>query len=735
MHMAHPYEQQRLIDTKSLIRRELDKMGTANRRLQGELYEKAKYMWEELPQQIRTFDDAAALSAQLSEVTHSKKQLDENGLREAVLEKMLKKPYFGRVDFRETGAETEKFYIGLANLMDGHDYSMVVCDWRAPVSTLFYENGIGKTAYESPSGTVEGEVVKLRQYEIEEGELKLVIDAEVKINDAILLNALGGESSERMKTIVSTIQREQNLVIRDSESELLLVLGPAGSGKTSIALHRVAYLLYRDRKKLKSRNILVFSPNDIFSNYIAGVIPELGEQEVMTTTFAEMIQKYCGSPVTEMYEQVEFLATAADTPRNRVRKLGIRLKGSREFARSVRSYIESYVPPFKDLVFQGELLLCGGELAAMYTGRFAHMRRLDRLEAIYAEIARLIEPVRKRYCAAKKAELIGEGYAEGELHVEMKARRAFRDAAGVMLDRIRRATQVDFRELYREALLYAVHQSALFSEQDEKLLYNASKRLPLNEKLKFEDGIGILLVMALFGAIPPVKAIKHVVIDEIQDYSPAQHEIFARVFAGCGLTLLGDTSQLVNTGMGMDSGEEILEIYGRKSSGLRRLSKSYRSTSEITALADAVLCRKEPTEYFERHGKPVRFVTAASEGEAVAVIGRMLTEAGAESGATAVVTKTIAEARRYYQMCRRFVPGLILADDDKMAYERGRCVIPLALSKGMEFDRVIIADSAVYGPQDDRLLYVALTRAMHELTVVGVKKQSPLIPKECYEHE
>ena len=129
---------------------------------------------------------------------------------------------------------------------------------------------------------MEGEVVKLRQYEIEEGELKLVIDAEVKINDAILLNALGGESSERMKTIVSTIQREQNLVIRDSESELLLVLGPAGSGKTSIALHRVAYLLYRDRKKLKSRNILVFSPNDIFSNYIAGVIPELGEQEVMT---------------------------------------------------------------------------------------------------------------------------------------------------------------------------------------------------------------------------------------------------------------------------------------------------------------------------------------------------------------------------------------------------------------------------------------------------------------------
>ncbi len=685
--------------------------------------------------EIRTFDDAAALASQLAEVGHSEQQIDENNLRCAVLRKMLDKPYFGSVEFRPDGEPAEQFYFGLANLMDKRDYSMVVCDWRAPVASLFYENGIGTTAYDSPDGQIRGEVTRLRQYEIENGELRLVIDSDVKIDDSILLNALGGESSDKMKTIISTIQREQNLVIRDSESDLLLVLGPAGSGKTSIALHRVAYLLYRDRKKLKSKNILVFSPNEIFSNYIAGVIPELGEQEVMTTTFAEMIQRYCGSAVTEMYEQIEFLSTAPDTPQNSVRKLGIRLKGSREFPQLVKRFVEDYVPPFESIEFQGKMILPAETMCALYTDRFGHMNRVDRLAAVYGEIERLVGPVQQRYIKEKEAELIANGFAAGDLHVDLKIRRAFRDEADVMLARIKAATQLDFHVLYGRALSYAVEHSEQLSNEEKTLLRSVPFDIPQGERVYFEDGIGIMLLMTLFGALPPVKAIKHVVIDEIQDYCPAQHEIFARVFSNCGLTLLGDTSQLVNTGMGMESGDEILAIYGRNSSGLRRLTKSYRSTTEITTLADAVLKSKAPTEYFERHGRPVEFVTVNSEKSAASLICELLNKVEKAGGATAVITRTIADARRLYQKCRRFVPNLILADDDKMAYEHGRCIIPLALSKGMEFDRVILADSSLYGEEDDKLLYVALTRAMHELTVIGVKKQSILIPKEYYAHE
>ncbi len=725
-------EQKKLSDTLALIQAELKKLGADHARLTSELYDRAKYMWQELPQQVRTFDDAAALSAQLSEVSHSETRIDDAAVRRLVLEKMQDKPYFGRVDFRETTAgasnDEETIYIGLANLMKP-DYTPAVCDWRTPVASLFYENGVGKTSYEGPEGAIPCEVLRLRQYEIEHGELKLVVDPDVRIDDAILLNALGGESSDKMKTSVATIQREQNLVIRDSENEILLVLGPAGSGKTSIALHRVAYLLYRDRKKLKSKNVLVFSPNDIFSNYISGVIPELGEQEVLTTTFAEMIRKYCGASVTEMYEQVEFLATAADTPANRVRRLGIRLKGSREFPESVKRFLEQYIPPFRDLTFKGECILSARQLAFLYTNRFSHMSRLDRLEAIYTEITRRLKPVRIRYCAEKKAELLREGFADGDAHVDLKVQRAFKEAAALVLERIRRATQVDYRELYRKALFYAVKASEILNDEEKEQLLEATRRMNLHEKLKFEDGIGVLLMMALFGAIPPVKAIKHVVIDEIQDYSPAQHEIFARVFAGCGLTLLGDTNQLVNTGMGMDSGEEILAVYNRKSSGIRRLTKSYRSTAEIMALAGSVLSQ-QPAAYFERHGKPVRFVTAKNDRDAVEAICAALEEPCASNSATAVVTKTIAEARKLYQKCSKRIRGIILADDDKMAYERGRCIIPLALAKGMEFDRVILSNSALYGEEDGKLLYVAMTRAMHELTIVAVRRQSQLFPPE-----
>ena len=171
-----------------------------------------------------------------------------------------------------------------------------------------------------------------------------------------------------------------------------------------------SFVLYRDRKKLKSKNILVFSPNEIFSNYIAGVIPELGEQEVMTTTFAEMIQRYCGSAVTEMYEQIEFLATAPDTPQNRVRKLGIRLKGSREFPQLVKRFVEDYVPPFESIEFQGKMILPAETMCALYTDRFGHMNRVDRLAAVYSEIERLVGPVQQRYIKEKEAELIANGF-------------------------------------------------------------------------------------------------------------------------------------------------------------------------------------------------------------------------------------------------------------------------------------------------------------------------------------
>lgn len=721
-------ELERLEMTKRRIRSELEQIGTRADKLKDEITADSRYMWEELPQQVRTLEDAIALSSQLNVVVHTESKLDEAALRRGVLEKMIERPYFGRVDFREDGFETEKMYIGLANLIDKSDYSMIVYDWRTPVASLYYQNGIGRTSYDSPDGKIFGEVERLRQYSIEDGELKYAVDADVHIDDDVLLSALRAGSSDHMKTIITTIQREQNSVIRDSANEILLVLGPAGSGKTSIALHRVAYLLYRDRKKIQSKNILIFSPNEIFSGYIAGVIPELGEDEVMTTTFADMIRRYCGVSVTELYEQLEFSATAPDTPENRLRRLGIRLKGSVGFVDSVKRFMDNYVPPFADLTFQGDVILSANVLRNYYTERFSHMKPIDRLGAVYGEIERILQPVKKKFYETHTAELVEEGYAEGDVHVDLKLQRAFQDATGNLLERIRNMTQPNFRELYEKALRQAVTESNVLSDPEKRELLRGMPSVSAGGKVNFEDGIGILLVMTLFGAVPKGRNVKHVVIDEVQDYTPSQHEIFSHVFEGCDMTLLGDTGQLINTGMGIDDGETILKFYHRQASGIRRLTKSYRSTTEIMRVAEAVLAVKTPVEYFERHGDPVEFRTVSTQRDAVDQICALLNEP--YSGATAVITKTIADARKIYQRCRGRVNNLILADDDRMAYERGKCVIPLSLSKGMEFDRVILADSSVYGVGEDRLLYVALTRAMHKLIVFGVGRQSTLLETE-----
>ncbi len=717
--------------TLSHIQQALNQLGDAEKRLKGDLYDNSRFLWEELPQQVRSFADAADLSSHLSTIALNEDRLSANILRSEVLQRMQGSPYFGRVDFREEGEEVAKIYIGPSNLMNETDYSMIVCDWRAPVASLFYENGCGKTAYDSPVGRIAGTVERLRQYEIQNGQIKLLIDADLKIDDPILMKALGGQSDNHMRSIVSTIQREQNSVIRDSGHDVLLVLGPAGSGKTSVALHRVAYLIYRDRKELNSNNILIFSPNELFSSYIAGVIPELGEKEVKTTTFAGLITRYCGANVTGMYEQIEFLGQSSQDRSAVLRRLGIALKGSEEFCTLLKQFTAEYVPPFRDLVFRGNVIVSKDYLKELYTVRFSHMLPLFRFEAMAEEIQKALAPIEKRYKEEKKKQIYtDDGFAPGEIHVDIKAKRAFRDEAGDMLATIDLLTKPNFPKLYRKALLYAITRTGLFSPWEKKILVRDVCRTDYNGKLFFEDGVGLLLLKGLFGGIRPERLIRHVVVDEVQDYSPAQHEIFARVFPHCKLTLLGDTDQLINRGMGIADGASILPHYPGHSTVLRKLTKSYRSTTEINRFAASVLKEKPAYESFERHGKPVTLRLVDSERNAVREIAEILNSLQGVPGATAVVTRTIADAQRFYQMCQRFVPKLRLSDNENLSYEKGMCVIPLSMAKGMEFDRVIIADSSRYGENDDRLLYVALTRAMHELTVFSVKQHSVLLPSE-----
>ena len=715
-------EREYLSQTTELIRRELSNLGSQKTRRTRDLFEASKYMWEELPGIIRTAEEASELSRQNEIVLSSQQNLDETDLQISTLEKMLSSPYFGRVDFTPDSGESISAYIGSATLMDKESFQTYVCDWRAPIAALYYENGCGRSFFDSPDGRETGNVTLLRQYRIENGVIELMVDSDVRIDDVLLMTALSSDSSDRMKTIVSTIQREQNAVIRDAGNDMLVVLGPAGSGKTSIALHRIAYLLYRDRDKLKSKNILIFSPNDIFSDYIARVIPDLGESEVPQTTFCDVIRKFCSYETEGLYSQLEFIASEDRTDEDCLRRKWIDIKGSLEFVLLARKFAKEYAPKYQNIVFNGTTIMSAAEMRSLFE-KNPSTDVLTRLSHLRTTLTQRLAPHRKAFREKINRELnsLSVNPSQWEL-----LKQSYDDVVARTLSDVASCTSVNWSELYTAFLRYALSNLVSDSELQNKLSSlseNAMQRFPLY----YEDGVGLLLIKACFGAIPRQTTVKHVVIDEVQDYSPAQHEIFRLLFPHCRFTVLGDLLQLINSGMGADSAEKILEIYGFARSAVRLLGKSYRSTLEIATVASSVFSNATEYDIFNRRGDPVRFCIAEDARSLIFLLAEELTNTHTKGTATALICRTAAECRSLYQKLKQKLPDLRLVCTDEDPYHHGLVIMPLALAKGMEFDSVVIADSSLYTREEDRNhLYVALSRAMHRLSVCSVKSHSPL---------
>ena len=718
-------EREYLKQTTELIRRELSKLGGLKTRRTRDLYEASKYMWEELPGVLRNSDEANLFASQNDIIISSQVALDETDIQISTLEKMLSSPYFGRVDFTPDSGEGFSAYVGSATLMDKESFTTYVCDWRAPVASLFYENGCGRSSFDSPDGKQTGNVTLLRQYKIENGEITLMVDSDVRIDDSLLMTALSADSSDRMKTIVSTIQREQNAVIRDAYNDMLVVLGPAGSGKTSIALHRIAYLLYRDRDKLKSKNILIFSPNDIFSDYIARVIPDLGESEVPQTTFCDLIRKFCSFETEGLYSQLEFIASENQTKEDELRRKWIELKGSMEFALLARKFARKYAPPYRDITFNGTTIMSALEMKALFE-KNPSTDVLTRLAHLRTTLTQRLAPHRKAFREKINRELNSLDINPNQLEA---LKQSYDDVVAQTLSDVANCTSVDWSSLYTRFLKHAVKELVL-DPVLRKELTSLSNTAMTRSPLFYEDGVGLLLLKASFGAIPRQTTIKHIVIDEVQDYSPAQHEIFRLLFPHCRFTVLGDLLQLINSGMGADSAEKILGIYGLAKSEVRILGKSYRSTLEIASVSSSVLSNPPEYDIFNRHGDSVRFKTAENARELVYILGEELSDIHAEGTATALICRTAAECRNLYQKLKQKLPELHLVCTDEDPYHHGLVIMPLALAKGMEFDAVVVSDSSLYSREKDRNhLYVACSRAMHRLSVCAVKKQSPLIPE------
>lgn len=723
----------------------------ANRQLEEKRREKDKLKKDAIETQRELWSDLGAISIengleQLSEfmsfmdvMNHQKRSHEFTEKLKDKYEKMIESPYFGRIDFTEDNeVDTQKCYIGLSNLIDD-DYDFLVYDWRAPISSMFYDYEIGQASYDCPEGLISGEITKKRQYKIKDRKIEYMFDSNLNIDDDVLQELLGKNSDEKMKTIVTTIQREQNQVIRNEDYKNLIVQGAAGSGKTSIALHRIAYLLYRHKDKITSKNIIIFSPNNIFNDYISNVLPQLGEDNICQTTFKDYMHQELGNDFkkespSEMMEYI-FDNNQKITYRDRIEN--IEFKTSSEFVDILKKYIthlETEDRCFEDIIVRGKLIISSKDLQDLFSNDYSNLPIKKRLEKIKSRIMFLIEPYEKIWVDEIFKELEESGnYIEKEEMIE-KSTLIVKENLKEIYSKVLKMTELDLIDTYKnlfENLELFLDKTNI--EYDKNLIDNIRTYTMDNLSVKslyYEDQIALLYLKGVLGGIPNTSQIKYVIIDEAQDYSPLQYEIFYKLFNSANMTILGDINQSINPFMNVGDYNNIHDIL-KNDTCIINLSKTYRSTMEITRFSRKLLTESINDEYVERHGDEPKIIGFKDKNQ----LNKKLIEdikgyKKKNYNSVGIITKTVREAREVYEFLKENDVDVqcITKDDDE--YINGVLIMPSYLSKGLEFDVVIIynASNKNYNNEDERLLlYTCCTRALHVLNIYYLDEISSLL--------
>ncbi|MHB8127247.1 MAG: HelD family protein [Desulfitobacteriaceae bacterium] len=655
--------------------------------------------------------------------------------------KVKKTPYFGRFDFIEDGFEDqEKIYIGLSTIMNPDTRDILVYDWRSPISSIFYQYELGKASYQSPSGIFSGSVTLKRQYKIENSELKYFFDCSIKINDEMLQEVLCRNSSAKMRNIVETIQKEQDIIIRDTDNELLIVQGVAGSGKTSIALHRIAFLLYHGlSSNLNSNNILIISPNSTFSKYISNVLPELGEDQVKQTTFDDLVTKHFEDRLTVETRnmQLEALILQRNDSAVPIKRQNIKFKGSRQFLQIIDRLIQHYerrLIPFEDVYFDGKLLETKQQLKSFLLKDRLGMPLAKRLKIIENRILDQIKPLQKK--RLQKIQRIVENSEGHTLEVKSFSRLLSIKKTKGFIKRLHNYTKIDYLDLYQRLF----HEQELFSrlakglqlpENIEQIILDTKESLAKGQ-LYFEDCAPLLYLKLRIEGSPLFSEIKQVVIDEAQDYYPLQYEIFKLLFRDARYTVLGDIHQSVEKEIDTSIYDNLTEILHKKKTLKLTLNKSYRSSYEITAFTQKLLDNNQGQDFvsFERHeAEPKVKYQATLELIDLAIVQDIgyYIEQGYQS--IAVLCKSQKEAEEIHVRLKNSI-SIELFNTIEGEVDKGAIVIPVYMAKGLEFDVVIIYNASQnnYANSFDRqLLYIACTRAMHQLVLYYTEKKCSFI--------
>lgn len=711
------FEEKRLAQTISLAEEQLKQAKEAADKKKSEIIEAKKDVRENTEHGITSlytsdgFEALVELSQYINPVTDKIIDYEEEEHKILLLEKMIKSPYFARIDFKfDDEDEFEKIYIGRSSLRKNSYQEMYVYDWRSPIASVFYRFMTGEAFYDAPCGRVTGELNLKRQYEIKNGILEYFFDSDVQIVDEFLRQLLSQNTTAKMKAIVETIQHEQDVVIRDMENDLLMVQGVAGSGKTSIALHRAAYLMYQGlQTKLSANNIMIISPNSIFEQYISNVLPELGEDNVISSVFEDILSELLnGRKIQSRNDFLENLIV--NSKYKEISRNSIEFKTS-SFFREILDQFLIDIPrqwiEFEDVYYEGKCVVSGQILKDKILGRPETPLgiKLEQLEDYILE------------------QIFGTGKGRG--HKEEK---------NLIKQEIQKFIKIDTVELYKilfsnEAYFYSLLQNSNPS-QNIKNIWKYTKENLEADSLYYDDAIAIAYLYLKIYGTNKYKNIKQVVIDEAQDYYPLQYEIFNLLFSNAKFTILGDMKQTLAKKEDISFYEQIQKILNKKKSSLIMLDKSFRCTNEILNFSLKFIEQSSQIKSFNRNGdSPKVYIADNSEifiDEIVKEI-KLCQEKGFQS--ICLICKTEKNSTYLFNKIKHKL-DIQLIKNGSVSDLQGVFILPVYMSKGLEFDTVLIcdADSQNYHDEDDKnLLYVACTRALHKLSLFCENEVSPLI--------
>lgn len=712
-------EKEYLLKVVDILEDEIQNYDTRVKSLSNNIQEQMSYAWDKTNRLSDTEFIYAVANIQKRSVYAENANKKVNSYR-----KMLNNAYFARIDF-DDGEEVLPVYIGIASLQQGDDF--YVYDWRAPISSMFYNSEVGKSSYTISTGDkITGNITLKRQYKISGREIKEVFDTDMQIIDSVLKQMLAKNATNKMKNIVNTIQKEQNEIIRKNDVDLLIVQGPAGSGKTSIAMHKIAYLLYSERDKINNSNVMILSPNDIFNNYISDVLPDIGEDNVCQATYYEFAKAYItefsiSSKIEDAYEVVY----ASDKEQSKNKYNELKFKFDPIYTNILSDYIELNkieLLGLEPIEIAEEIIMDLDEMSKIAKRIPANG------ESLYIRGKKIIERIFLTANMKTKKQLTLEKLKKQALENLVKVK--------IKIGGL-------FKQLYSDKAEFISFVKSEFEKYDRAdefddfnfdYIFETTAENLANDHLEFQDVTPFMFLKSRIIGISANKNIKYVLIDEAQDYSIAQYKILSMLFKNSNITLLGDVNQSILPFNQTDSYDEIaktIKVYKPNiTSNECELSKTYRSTFEINEYAKRVIPSRNTYTQIDRHGDEI-VIHKQDEFNPAEIVENAIKLKNSYN-TVAIICKNIEETLLYNQVIsspeytNKF---RVVTKNDNVFVEEKIMIIPSYLAKGLEFDAVIVSNASAeqYAESERNLFYVVLTRALHKLEIYHTGDYTTLV--------